>query len=50
MTELPLYRSHVAGLLDNVTSHGMTGAVRSLAFNVCNLANIIPNLIDDFYR
>ena len=50
MTKLPLNRSHVAGLLYNVTSHGMTDAVRSLSFNVRNLANIIPHLVNNFYR
>jgi hypothetical protein len=28
----------------------MTDAVRSLSFNVRNLANIIPHLVNNFYR
>ncbi len=41
MTELPLYRSHVTRLLDNVPSHGVPGVMWGVAFHPGYLTNLI---------
>jgi len=46
----PLDRSAVDGLFDDIASHRMTGAVGCLAFDLGNLVDIIPTLVDDLNR
>ena len=47
MTQLPLHRRHIAGLLHNEHAHAMPGRVGSLVFiHPGKIPNLIPHRID----
>ena len=46
MTKLTLHRRDVAGLVDNVASHGMSGCMGALAGDAGYGTDLVPYLVD----
>ena len=47
MTKLALHRRDVAGLVDNVASHGMSGCMGAFAGDAGYGTDLVPYLVDD---